>query len=106
MLTNLLHPICRAGSIALAALFVSGCREHPKSATNPSSETRPKSRDVRVATVAVQPLDRAVVVQGSLEAKQQVVLSAKVAGRVQTIAVDLGSAVKSGEIVARLEPRD
>jgi RND family efflux transporter MFP subunit len=61
---------------------------------------------VSVATVSKRATERTITALGSLQAKQEVLLSAKVSGRLKTIAVDIGSAVKTGEVVARIEPRD
>jgi RND family efflux transporter MFP subunit len=49
---------------------------------------------------------RGTVVTGTLAAEEQVVLSFKVAGRLSEIAVDLGSRVRRGETIARLDPTD
>jgi RND family efflux transporter MFP subunit len=51
-------------------------------------------------------VDELVVVNGTLAAEQQIVLGLKVAGRLSEVTVDLGSAVKKGEPVARLDVTD
>jgi RND family efflux transporter MFP subunit len=63
-------------------------------------------RDVTVATAALEPLERAVAVTGTLAAEEQVALSFKVTGRVQELNVDLGSPVRRGQVLARLTPTD
>jgi RND family efflux transporter MFP subunit len=50
--------------------------------------------------------DRRVSTTGTLAADEQVVLGAKVAGRVAQLLVDLGSRVRRGDTVARLDPTD
>ena len=57
-------------------------------------------------TAALQPLERAVSVTGTLAAEEQVALSFKVTGRVHELNVDLGSAVRRGQVLARLTPTD
>jgi RND family efflux transporter MFP subunit len=47
-----------------------------------------------------------VVASGTLAAEEQVVLGMKVAGRLAEITVDLGTRVKQGQVVARLDPTD
>src|SRR5205085_4058908 len=47
-----------------------------------------------------------VTVTGTLAAEDQIALAFKVAGRVQSVAVDLGSTVQQGQVVARLVPTD
>lgn len=49
---------------------------------------------------------RTVRVQGSLLARERVMVSAKVPGRVKDVRVDLGSVVAAGEVVASLEPEE
>jgi RND family efflux transporter MFP subunit len=47
-----------------------------------------------------------VTASGSLAAEERVVVSAKQAGRLASIAVDLGSDVKRGDVIAQLETTD
>jgi len=61
---------------------------------------------VTVATAALQPLERAVTVTGTLAAEEQVALAFKVTGRVHELTVDLGSPVRRGQVLARLIPTD
>jgi RND family efflux transporter MFP subunit len=63
-------------------------------------------RPVTTAIVAEEPFVRAITVTGTLAAEDQVALGFKVAGRMAEIGVDLGSAVKQGQVVARLIPTD
>src|SRR4030042_1227311 len=63
-------------------------------------------RPVRVVAAAVGPFPRTVTVTGTLAADEEVVAGFKVAGRVSEIAVDLGSPVRKGQVLARLDPTD
>src|SRR4051812_31572187 len=63
-------------------------------------------REVATVRVAAKPLERVVTVTGTLAAEDQIALAFKVAGRVQNVAVDLGSPVREGQVVARLVPTD
>ena len=49
---------------------------------------------------------RAITVTGTLAAQEWSTLSAKVPGRLQCLAVDLGSVVREGDLIAQVEPRD
>jgi multidrug resistance efflux pump len=49
---------------------------------------------------------RTVAVTGTLAAEEQVVPSMKVSGRLAELRVDLGTRVRRGEVVARLDPAD
>ncbi len=74
-----------------------------KSGADPQSAS---TRSVRVATVVFGYLDRAVQVTGILAPIDMATLSTKIAGRLETLPVDLGSDVKKGDVIARLEARD
>jgi RND family efflux transporter MFP subunit len=63
-------------------------------------------RAVSVITAAEARLPRTVTVTGTLAADQEVVVGFKVDGRVSEIAVDLGSPVRKGQIIAHLDPTD
>jgi RND family efflux transporter MFP subunit len=51
-------------------------------------------------------MEDTVTVTGTLAAYDQATVSAKVPGRVKSIAVDLGSVVRKGQIIAQLEQQD
>ena len=57
---------------------------------------------VPVVTVVSQLLDRAVALPGDLVAFQDVEIRPKIAGFVEAVAVDRGSAVKKGQLLVRL----
>ncbi|OYT72682.1 MAG: efflux transporter periplasmic adaptor subunit [Chloracidobacterium sp. CP2_5A] len=63
-------------------------------------------RRVRTAPVAKRQLERVVTALGTLAAFEQATLRVKVPGRLQSIAVDLGTAVRAGQVVALIEPDD
>lgn len=64
------------------------------------------ARPVQVARAEMRPLERIVIATGSLAAHEQATLSVKVPGRVESVAVDLGSAVSKGDLIAQLEQID
>ncbi|MFO7177936.1 MAG: efflux RND transporter periplasmic adaptor subunit [Pseudomonadota bacterium] len=88
-----------------AALPVLACNSgsEPKAEAARSQEA---PREVVVEKAVEMPIERAVEVSGTLAAHEQVVLAAKVAGRVAELFVDLASPVKAGDVVARLETAD
>lgn len=63
-------------------------------------------RPVSVARAEVRAIPRAIGVTGSLAAQEQSTLSAKVAGRLERLDVDIGSVLRQGDLVAQIEPRD
>ena len=92
--------------LAAIALTSAACKSgYPVSAKNSAGESR-EPRSVKVSHVTQMPMERSVTVTGTLAAQDQATVSAKVPGRVQTIAVDLGSIVRRGQSIAQLEPQD
>ena len=61
---------------------------------------------MKVLRLQREPLARSVTVSGTLAAEEQATLSFKVTGRVEQLAVDLGSTVRKGDIIARLTSTD
>ena len=90
------------------ALALSGCKsDYPSSArqTRPGGDKR-EARQVKITQVVEMPLGQAVTVNGSLAAYDQATIGTKVPGRLQQITVDIGSPVRQGQLVARIEPQD
>ncbi|HEX7126482.1 MAG TPA: efflux RND transporter periplasmic adaptor subunit [Thermodesulfobacteriota bacterium] len=103
-------------ALGVMATLVAGCGsgEAPRP---PAGEARPPggppsavaalpTRSVSVAPAVSRPLPRLVPVTGTLAADERVVLAFKVDGMLAEIPVDLGSPVKRGSLVARLDPTD
>ncbi|MBI3106017.1 MAG: efflux RND transporter periplasmic adaptor subunit [Candidatus Rokubacteria bacterium] len=90
-----------------AALAGLGC-EGPGPAAAPASSAGHalEPRPVRLVPARESVTDRRVNATGTLAADEQVVLGAKVAGRVGELLVDLGSRVRRDQAVARLDPTD
>src|SRR5688572_2191610 len=88
------------------ATSLTGCHESSTASSNAPAESEAPSKAVSVAVVSKRSVERTITVLGSLQAKQEVLLSAKVSGRLKVINVDIGSQVKIGDIIARVEPRD
>jgi RND family efflux transporter MFP subunit len=64
------------------------------------------ARQVKTARVEETPFGETVTANGTLAAFDQSTASVKVAGRLNSISVDLGSVVRSGQVIAQLEPND
>jgi RND family efflux transporter MFP subunit len=86
------------------AAFVS-CQSDT-SARSSREKAEKSTKTVKVTKVQEGKLARTVGVSGTLAAEEEVVLSLKVTGRVRDILVDLGSRVKKGQQLIRLEPAD
>jgi RND family efflux transporter MFP subunit len=87
-----------------AAAMLGGCRNDPVARTLPQNDDPP--RQVRVAAATEARAARAVTATGTLAADEEVILGAKVVGRVSEVHVDLGSRVRKGQMVARINPND
>jgi RND family efflux transporter MFP subunit len=79
---------------------------YPSSGKAANSDNKTAPRQVKTAKVAQMPVGETVTVSGTLAAFDQTTVSVKVAGRLQTITVDLGSVVRKGQAIGQLEPQD
>ena len=86
-------------------LGIAGCREAPgtgmaagRGATEP--------RTVSVEPARIREVERTITAFGSFLAREQATLSTKVQGRLASIQVDLGSKVRAGAELARMELRE
>src|SRR6266436_5153091 len=101
--------ICLSVLIVATVLAVAGCSRRATAGSDRSTRVPAPGQPARVVTVAraaEQVMERTVSVIGSLAAHDEATLSVKVPGRLQTVAVDLGSRVRAGELIARVEPQD
>lgn len=97
-----------AALVGVAALLQGGAacqREAPAARPAPGARAQ-EPRQVRVVSAEAGRLPRVVVVTGTLAADEDVIAGFKVAGRVSEIAVDLGTRVRRGQALARLDPAD
>ena len=90
-------------ALVIGALGLSACTDSPATAV-PQNDT--PARQVRVATAIKTEAARLVSASGTLAADDQIVLGTKVIGRLGEISVDLGSRVKKGQALARIDPSD
>ncbi len=100
------HPLTGVCALAAVALLVVGCnRDSPATAAPPAKAAAPP-RAVRLVAASQQNLPKTVQTTGTLAADDEVVLGTKVPGRLGEIAVDLGSRVRKGQTVGRIDPGD
>ena len=92
-----------APALLVGALGLAGCSDPPATAV-PQAEN--PARQVRLAPAAQTQVARTVSASGTLAADDQIVLGTKVVGRLAEISVDLGSRVKKGQALARIDPSD
>jgi RND family efflux transporter MFP subunit len=93
---------------ATLVLALAGCggAAAPVESKGTAKGSEAGAREVRVASSVEDQLVRRIGVTGTLAAEEQVTLSLKVTGRLDSLLVDLGSQVRRGQVVARLLPND
>jgi len=94
-----------AGAAALLLLCVA-CERGAPPARAESAPKAQRPHPVRVVAAEKGRLPRTVIVTGTLAADEEVIAGFKVAGRVSELLVDLGSPVRRGQVLARLDPTD
>ena len=101
----------RAAAFLLCLIPVAGlagCGQAVPSETPAPAGRQPTDPQPRVQTIAAGLHDwpSTVRIQGSLQPDEQVVVGAKVPGRVAEVRVDLGSVVRQGDVLAVLDPAE
>ena len=86
---------------ALATVLLSGCGGKPE--TRPGTQPELAVARVEVQTVESKPQPITEEVAGTVRARRRATLAAKLSGRVDQMPVELGQAVKAGELVAHLD---
>ena len=97
-----LHLAMRAFAVATLAAAL-GC-QGANAPTEAKADAKPKS--VRVVAARLEDWPDTVRVQGSLLADEDAVIGSKLAGRVETVKVDLGSVVRQGDELVLLDRRE
>src|SRR5437867_7739340 len=90
---------------ALTAILLAGC-SGPYSGPTVAAKNDGKPVSVRAHSVAIETIVEIITATGELSAEDIATISAKVAGRVEKLNVDLGSVVEPGQILAELEKDD
>jgi multidrug efflux pump subunit AcrA (membrane-fusion protein) len=94
-------------SILLLVLGVAGCTGETKASADKQVAASPAApRQVKVLAAVEQRVARTVVVTGTLAAEDQIVIGTKVPGRLAEIAIDMGTRVRRGQVVGRLDASD
>ena len=91
-------------ALAIAIVTATGCESDRSATALPENAEAP--RQVKVVKAAEAKAARVVSATGTLAADDQVVLGTKVIGRISEISVDLGSRVRKGQTIARIDPSD
>lgn len=99
------------GMFLCALLCAAGCEAGKSSASGKpqvaaSGPQAAPSKPVQLVAASLATLDEQIEIAGSLAAQDEVTVRSKVAGRLASISVDLGTAVRAGQAIAQLEPVD
>jgi RND family efflux transporter MFP subunit len=92
-------------SAVILAIILTSCGGGTASATG-AAPVPGSPRAVEVIPAIEAPIERTISVTGTLAAEDQVTMAFKVAGRLERLDVDLGSAVEAGAVLATLAPTD
>ena len=93
--------------LCMLSLISLSCKsDYPASGKAASSDSKSAPRQVKTAKVVEMPMGETVTANGTLAAYDHTTVGMKVPGRLQTIAVDLGSVVRKGQVIAQLEQQD
>ena len=85
--------------LATSLMFLCSCRQSTSAKRGGEPLTQ---KAVKSALAEIKPMERTVVVTGSFHAREQSTLSVKVPGRLERIAVDIGSVVRKGDELAQI----
>lgn len=90
------------GVALLSPAVLAGCqRDEAK-----PERAREAPKQVQLVGVEQRSLERTMEVSGTLAADELVVVAVKVPGRLASVAIDLASAVKEGDVIAQVEGTD
>ena len=98
--------VWKPATLALLALslVVSSCKsDYPSSS---AAAAGGEVKQVSLVVVREQFLDRTVIANGTLAVDEEASISFKVPGKLASIAIDLGSTVRKGAVIAQLDTAD
>lgn len=93
-------------AVSAVLLVLAGCKGDSSSAAAQEGKRDQAPKQVQTERVQERQLGTTVLVNGTLDAYDRATVGTKVAGRLQVMAVDLGSRVARGQLIARVDPTD
>src|SRR5215213_9755884 len=93
-------------AVSSVLVLLAGCGDDPSSAAAQEGKREQAPKRVQTDRVQERQLGTSVLVNGTLDAYDRATVGTKVAGRLQFMAVDLGSRVGRGQLIARIDPTD
>lgn len=88
------------------AVSFAACKSDYQGAARQNQQGNKTARQVKTARVEQTPFGETVTANGTLAAFDQSTAGVKVAGRLSSISVDLGSVVRRGQTIAQIESND
>lgn len=101
-----LHWFSLGAILALAVLLASACGGSKANVRQDQGAAQPQTIDVTTAPAIVRELPQYFEATGSLTGDQQTDVAPSVAGKVVAVGVDLGSYVRRGQMIVRLDDVD
>jgi RND family efflux transporter MFP subunit len=94
--------------IILSMALLAGCsrRQEANAETNRNANRGPDHTEVATAPVIERSAQRGLEVVGSLEAEDEVTLSSQASGNLEEIGVDVGTPVRRGQVIGRIDQRE
>jgi multidrug efflux pump subunit AcrA (membrane-fusion protein) len=92
--------------LSLSLLTACSSKSKEAGARADSKEEPAPAIEVKTAPVTERRTNRSVEVVGSLVAEDEVTVSSQASGNLADITVDLGTAVRSGQVIARIDQRE
>ncbi|MDB4975245.1 MAG: arcA [Myxococcaceae bacterium] len=89
-----------------ALLLWSGCESSSQGGARTAHAAAPEVRRVQIEKIRQVDVREHVSATGTLRPQEQVLVKAEVAGRLASVAVDLGTEVKCGQVIASIDPAD
>lgn len=98
----------RAVVVVAPLVLLIGCsgRTQQGAAADPKADSAAPRIDVKTAQVVERSLQRGVEVVGSLLAEDEVTVSSQSSGNLDEIVVDIGTPVRRGQVIARIDRRE
>jgi len=97
-----------AASLILALAMFAACskKQEANAQTDGNANRTPSHVEVSSAPVIERDTRRGLEVVGSLEAEDEVTLSSQASGNLNEISVDIGTPVRRGQLIGRLDQRE
>jgi multidrug efflux pump subunit AcrA (membrane-fusion protein) len=101
-----LKPFALIALLSAALIFATSCGGSKANVTNETANSQPAVVEVTTAAAIMRDLPKFFEATGSLTGDQQTDVAPSIAGKVVYIGVELGSFVKRGQTIVRLDDVD